>query len=47
MKDMAGRTMEYEEGADLMREPDAAGGAYKRWDHVVGIPLPDPYTTQR
>jgi hypothetical protein len=47
MKDMAGRTMQYEEGADLMREPDAAGGAYKRWDHVVGIPLPDPYTTQR
>ncbi|KXX80154.1 Protein pal1 [Madurella mycetomatis] len=35
MKDMSGRTMEYEEGADLMRESDAAGGAYKRWDHVV------------
>ncbi|GAB1310251.1 Pal1 cell morphology protein [Madurella fahalii] len=34
MKDMAGRTMEYEEGADLMRESDAAGGPYKRWDHV-------------
>ncbi|KAK4444080.1 protein pal1 [Podospora aff. communis PSN243] len=34
MKDMAGRTMEYEEGADLMREKDAAGGAYKRWDHI-------------
>ncbi|TAQ87468.1 hypothetical protein B7494_g4199 [Chlorociboria aeruginascens] len=26
-----GKPMEYEEGADLMREPDAAGGAYKRW----------------
>jgi hypothetical protein len=35
MQDFGGRTMEYEEGADLMREEDAAGGAYKRWDHVV------------
>ncbi|KAI1815512.1 hypothetical protein GGS20DRAFT_325694 [Poronia punctata] len=26
--------MDYEEGADLMREGDAPGGAYKRWDHV-------------
>ncbi|KAK4032625.1 hypothetical protein C8A01DRAFT_50614 [Parachaetomium inaequale] len=34
MQDMAGRTMHYEEGADLMREEDAAGGAYKRWDHI-------------
>ncbi|KAL2135507.1 hypothetical protein VTI74DRAFT_8238 [Chaetomium olivicolor] len=34
MKDLSGRTMEYEEGADLMREEDAPGGAYKRWDHV-------------
>ncbi|KAK3393743.1 hypothetical protein B0H63DRAFT_26577 [Podospora didyma] len=34
MSDMSGRTMEYQEGADLMRESDAAGGAYKRWDHV-------------
>jgi hypothetical protein len=30
-----GSIMNYEEGADLMREPDAPGGAYKRWDHVV------------
>lgn len=30
-RDIAGRTMDYEEGADLMREPDAAGGAYRRW----------------
>lgn len=29
-----GRVMDYEEGADLMREADAAGGAYKRWDGV-------------
>ncbi|KAK3310248.1 uncharacterized protein B0T15DRAFT_517910 [Chaetomium strumarium] len=34
MQDFGGRTMEYEEGADLMREEDAPGGAYKRWDHV-------------
>ncbi|KAL2199094.1 hypothetical protein P885DRAFT_31553 [Corynascus similis CBS 632.67] len=34
MKDFSGRTMQYEEGADLMREEDAEGGAYKRWDHV-------------
>lgn len=35
LPDLAGRTMRYEEGADLMREPDAAGGAYKRWEHVT------------
>lgn len=34
-RDMRGRIMYYEEGADLMREPDAAGGAYKRWDGIV------------
>ncbi|KAI9648390.1 hypothetical protein NHQ30_003023 [Ciborinia camelliae] len=34
-----GSIMNYEEGADLMRERDAAGGAYKRWDHVVTIEL--------
>jgi len=34
MKDLSGRTMEYEEGADLMREADAPGGAYKRWDSI-------------
>lgn len=33
--DMSGNTINYEEGADLMREPDAAGGAYKRWDGIV------------
>ena len=35
MRDMSGRRMEYEEGADLMREADAEGGPYKRWEHVV------------
>jgi hypothetical protein len=35
MSGIDGRTMHYEEGADLMREPDAGGGAYKRWDHIV------------
>lgn len=37
--DMHGNIMEYEEGADLMREPDAAGCAYKRWDNLVSIPI--------
>jgi hypothetical protein len=35
--DMSGNRMLYAEGADLMREPDAPGGAYKRWDGVVGL----------
>ncbi|KAI1638806.1 hypothetical protein F4809DRAFT_234530 [Biscogniauxia mediterranea] len=34
MKDHAGRRMNYKEGADLMREPDAPGGPYKRYEHV-------------
>ncbi|RYP75937.1 hypothetical protein DL770_007317 [Monosporascus sp. CRB-9-2] len=33
-EDMFGRRMSYEEGADVMREADAPGGAYKRYDHV-------------
>ncbi|RDL33104.1 Uncharacterized protein BP5553_08543 [Venustampulla echinocandica] len=33
-----GRVMDYQEGADLMREPDAPGGAYKRWDGVKYLP---------
>ncbi|KAK2625565.1 hypothetical protein QTJ16_004877 [Diplocarpon rosae] len=33
-----GKRMEYEEGADLMREPDAPGGPYKRWDNVKYLP---------
>ncbi|KAI1282990.1 hypothetical protein F5Y07DRAFT_203612 [Xylaria sp. FL0933] len=32
--DFTGNVMDYEEGADLMRESDAPGGAYKRYDHV-------------
>ena len=32
MADWNGQVMDYKEGADLMREPDAAGGAYKRYD---------------
>jgi hypothetical protein len=35
MAGLDGRPMVYDEGADLMREPDAPGGAYKRYDHVV------------
>ncbi|KAH6669324.1 hypothetical protein B0J14DRAFT_116905 [Halenospora varia] len=38
MSGVDGRTMNYEEGADLMREPDAAGGAYKRWEGVKYLP---------
>ena len=37
MAGIDGRVMNYKEGADLMREPDAQGGAYKRWEHVVSI----------
>ncbi|KAG5809955.1 hypothetical protein H9Q74_007263 [Fusarium xylarioides] len=33
-RDISGNTIDYEEGADLMREPDAVGGAYKRWDGI-------------
>ncbi|KAM0248036.1 hypothetical protein ACHAQJ_009617 [Trichoderma viride] len=32
--DLGGSRMSYEEGADLMREPDAPGGAYKRYDNI-------------
>ncbi|KAI1193250.1 hypothetical protein F5X97DRAFT_45671 [Nemania serpens] len=32
--DYGGNVMSYEEGADVMREPDAAGGAYRRYEHV-------------
>ncbi|TQS38735.1 hypothetical protein Golomagni_00753 [Golovinomyces magnicellulatus] len=31
MAGIDGQILQYEEGADLMREPDAPGGAYKRW----------------
>lgn len=34
MSDGFGRVMEYQEGADLMRETDAPGGPYARYDHV-------------
>jgi hypothetical protein len=30
-----GRIMRYEEGADVMREADAPGGAYGRWEGQV------------
>ncbi|RFU28380.1 hypothetical protein B7463_g7958, partial [Scytalidium lignicola] len=35
---MDGRLMDYKEGADLMREPDAPGGAYKRWEGEKYLP---------
>ena len=42
MSDMSGQVMAYDEGADLMREPDAAGGAYRRYDFVISSPFPFP-----
>ncbi|KEZ42339.1 Uncharacterized protein SAPIO_CDS5506 [Scedosporium apiospermum] len=30
--DFNGDIMDYEDGADLMREPDAGGGPYRRWE---------------
>lgn len=41
MAGMDGRTMQYEEGTDMMRETNAGGGAYKRWADVKY--LPDDY----
>ncbi|TVY38752.1 hypothetical protein LSUB1_G002664 [Lachnellula subtilissima] len=38
MAGLDGKVMNYNEGADLMREPDAAGGAYKRWADVKYLP---------
>ncbi|KAI2638547.1 hypothetical protein GGS21DRAFT_488639 [Xylaria nigripes] len=32
--DYSGNVMQYEEGADLMREADAGGGPYRRYEHV-------------
>jgi hypothetical protein len=34
---ISGEVMNYAEGADLMRETDAEGGAYKRWEGVVSL----------
>ncbi|KAI2614849.1 hypothetical protein GGR54DRAFT_320519 [Hypoxylon sp. NC1633] len=33
-EDYSGRIMDYEEGDDLMRDADAPGGPYRRYDHV-------------
>ncbi|RKF57913.1 putative protein kinase [Erysiphe neolycopersici] len=38
MAGIDGQIMQYEEGADLMREPDAPGGAYKRWPDMKYLP---------
>ncbi|KAB1718543.1 hypothetical protein FNE72_29140, partial [Klebsiella pneumoniae] len=46
--DMSGNVMDYTEGADLMREPDAAGGPYKRWDGIVSHrPLHPVYSAEK
>ncbi|ELR10003.1 hypothetical protein VC83_06405 [Pseudogymnoascus destructans] len=34
----SGQVMDYTEGDDLMRDSDAPGGAYKRWDGVKYLP---------
>lgn len=36
--DLSGNVMEYEEGTDMMRDPTAGGGAYKRWDGITYHP---------
>lgn len=38
MAGVDGKPMQYEEGADLMRELDAPGGAYKRWEGIKYLP---------
>lgn len=44
--DLSGSRMSYEEGPDLMREPDAPGGAFKRYDYIVippsSLPAEEP-----
>jgi len=37
-EDMSGNVIEYREGVNLTREPDALTGPYKRWDGVVCDP---------
>ncbi|KAF7554517.1 hypothetical protein G7Z17_g2820 [Cylindrodendrum hubeiense] len=37
-EDFRGNIMNYEEGADLMREPDAEGGAYRRYEGIAYHP---------
>lgn len=39
MAGLDGKTMNYEEGADLIREWDAPGGAYKQWLGMVCNPF--------
>jgi len=38
--DRLGRVYNYEEGTDLMREPNAPGGPYKQWAGVVSFTIP-------
>ncbi|CAK7268716.1 hypothetical protein SEPCBS119000_003203 [Sporothrix epigloea] len=38
MPDRFGNVLHYEEGADLMREADAPGGAYRRYDFITYHP---------
>jgi hypothetical protein len=43
--DYRGSRMSYEEGADLMREPDAPGGPYKRYADTVTSSSPSTSST--
>jgi hypothetical protein len=45
--DLSGKQMRYEEGADLMREDDAPGGAYKRWVGIVCEARPSTLRSRR
>lgn len=45
--DMRGHVMDYREGTDLMREPDAGGGPYKRWPDIVSSAVLDVMGTNR
>jgi len=48
MPDMTGHRMEYREGADLMREIDAPGGAYKRYEGIVSATTTtSPFSAQK
>jgi len=38
MPDRFGRVLEFEEGDDLMRDADAPGGPYRRYDHITYHP---------
>lgn len=42
-RDFGGGVMAYEDGADLMRDERAEGGAYKRWPGLVSCSRREPF----